>query len=327
VPRRRAEGIREFEKLLQLSPAASGYYEMACALQQEFRHQEAVDAFREAERLDSRVNADFHYNRAVSLTKIGRFQEAADAYRQAALLRPSDGEAWGNLGIVLAALGRWGDAAPCLERAIRLAPSVERSLTLATSLYELNRLDEAERVVRATLELNPRSTDVKEMLAQVLSGQDRHQEALEVADEIKALNPSALSSRVTLAGVLMEARQLEAALKEAKAAVDIAASDPRGYGILGAIYLKMHDGSAALAAFAQMVNYIDPNADRVPSSSWVWCDVGKGSALSLLGRHDEAMASFDEVLRVDPTFFERWPEMALHYHVSLRETERTGDSG
>ena len=62
-------------------------------------------------------------------------------------------------------------------------------------------------------------------------------------------------------------------------------------------------------------------------SAWVSCIVGRGVALSLLSRHDEAMEAFDEVLRTDPEFFDRWPEVAPHYQLSSRETERNTQGG
>lgn len=131
-----------------------------------------MQAFHEAARLETPGSADLHYNCGVSLKALRRFQEAADAYLNAAQLSPSDGEAWGNLGAALAELGRWKDAAPCQERAMRLAPSVTHALNLAATLYELNRLDEAERVLRDAVVLDPGSAEVKEALATVLTGQD-----------------------------------------------------------------------------------------------------------------------------------------------------------
>ena|SRR5688572_21572988 len=134
VPARRIDGIVGFQTLLKQSPSAGGYYLLACGLQNESRHKEAVDAFREAERLEGSGTADFFHNYAVSLEAVRCFEEAADAYRSAAQLNPSDAEAWGNLGALLAGLGRWKDAAPCQERAMRLAPSVTHALNLASTL-------------------------------------------------------------------------------------------------------------------------------------------------------------------------------------------------
>jgi tetratricopeptide (TPR) repeat protein len=143
-----------------------------------------------------------------------------------------------------------------------------------------------------------RSIDAKELLAQVLAGQDRYDEATSLAREICALNPDAPSSRVVLAGVLAEAGHLDEALKEAKAAAAVAPSDARCHGILGHIYMKMNDGAAALVAVECMACCVDPGMERLPSSPWVWCYAGRGAALSLIGRHDEAMAAFEEVLRI-----------------------------
>ncbi len=161
-----------------------------------------------------------------------------------------------------------------------------------------------------------------ELLAQVLAGQNRYDDAIELAREVCALNPDAPSSRVVLAGVLMEAGRLDVALQEANAAAEVAPSHARTHSALGAIYVKMNNGTAAGAAFEQMARCLDPSMERLPSLGRVWCDVGRGAALSLLGRHDEAMAAFEEVLRIDQGFFERWPEVASHYQLSSRETER-----
>lgn len=327
VPNRRVEGITAFENLMKSSPSASGYYLMACGLQKEFRHQEAVLAFREAARLDSWVGADFHYNHGVSLGALGRFEEAADAYQTAAQLNPSDGEAWGNLGATLAELGRWKDAAPCQERAMRLAPSVLHGRNLGETLYELNRLDEAERVLRDCLAIEPRSTDVKEALAVILAGQDRYDDALTLAQELCAVKPVALSSRVVLAGVLMEAGRLEEALQEAIAAGEADPSDPRAQFVLGSIYVKMNNGAAALAAVERGQSCLDQSTEGLSVSSRVLSAAGRGNALSVLGRHEEAVSAFEEALRVDPGFFERWPEMRLQYDRSSRETERSRPEG
>ena len=69
---------------------------MGNGLQQEARHEEAVQAFREALLLESPGSADLHYNCAISLAALRRFDEASDAYGNAARLNPSDGEAWGG---------------------------------------------------------------------------------------------------------------------------------------------------------------------------------------------------------------------------------------
>jgi tetratricopeptide (TPR) repeat protein len=327
VPARRVEGITAFENLMKSSPSASGYYLMACGLQKESRHEEAVQAFCEAARLDGSPHADFHFNHATSLGALGRLEEAADAYQAAAHLNPSDGDAWGNLGATLAELCRWKEAAPCQERAMRLAPSLLHGLNLGVTLFELNRLDDAERVLRESLVIEPRSTEAKEALAAVLIGQDRYDEALMLTRELCAPKPVALSSRVLLAGALMESGRLQEALHEAIAAGEADPSDPRPQGVLSFVYVKMNNGSAALAACdrAESLAQSEPWASYAVSRRWN--AIGRGNALSVLGRHEEAMLAFEEALRIDPGFFERWPDMALHYNRSFQETSHHPSAG
>ncbi len=326
VPRRRADGIISFQKLLRQSPSSGGYYLLGCGLQRESRYEEAVEAFREAARHEDFKTADSFYNYAFCLEAVRRYEEALDAYRIAAQLNPLDADAWSNLGGLLADLGRWKDAAPCQERAVRLAPDATRIVHFASTLYELSRLSEAERVLRDAVVTDPRSVEVRDWLAMVLAGQDRYEEAIAVVRG-SAESPSApLSSRIVFASVLSEAGRIDEALQVAKAAVEAAPRDAKAHGALGGVYLKMNAGGSALDAF-ELAERLCRGPQPLPASDWVRCASGRAVALSILGRHEEAMAAFGEVLRADPEFLQRWPEVALHHHHSSRrglEPDRAG---
>ena len=54
-------------RLLKQSVSSGGYYLLACGLQQESRHEEALEAFRETIRLEGSVTADVFLNYGVSL--------------------------------------------------------------------------------------------------------------------------------------------------------------------------------------------------------------------------------------------------------------------
>jgi tetratricopeptide (TPR) repeat protein len=320
VPHRRNEAIEALRQLLQRSPYAFGSFLLGSTLQREGRDQEAVDAFEEAARLGGTRPADLYHNWGKSLAILRRREEAAEVLRQAALLQPSDVDAWRMLGSIFIELGRWKDAAACQERVMRLQPSVTHGLELGGTLYELNRLDDAERVVREALAIDSRSTDAKGLLAMVLSDQDRHSEAIELARQIRAAVPNDVPSRLVLSHVLSWAGHFEEALREATAAVEIAPTESRPYGALGSIYIRMNDGEAALRSFDRMAAYIDPAVERIPSTEWVWCYAGRGVALSLLDRHAAAMAAFEEALSIDGQILERCHPYAPHYERSRRAT-------
>jgi tetratricopeptide (TPR) repeat protein len=323
VPHRRLESIAAFEELMTSSPSGFGYFLLACAFQAEERHEEAVRAFQEAVRLGHCEDADFHKHRGYSLHALGRFDEALEACQTAAHLDPVDADAWAGLAATLVELDRWRDAAHCQQRAMRLAPDLERGLGLFDILYELNRLDEAERTARECLAIDPRSTDAKERLAVALADQDRLDDAMALALELCAVRTAPVSSRVVLAGVLLNAERLDEALAEARAAAEAAPSDPRPDFVLGFIYGKMNDGEAALAAFERVQAY-HQNVEPCSTSTRAAVAVGRGNALSVLDRHDEAMSAFEEGLRLAPGYFERWPKLASHYQRSSREIQRRG---
>jgi tetratricopeptide (TPR) repeat protein len=320
IPHRRNEAIAALRDLLDHSPPYPfGLFLMGSALQIEGRHQEAVAAFEKAERGKRPGPPEFYFNWGKSLIALGRREDAAEAFRQAALLNPSDVESWRILGGILVELRRWQDGAACQERVMRLAPCVLHGLELGETLYELNRLDEAEQVVRQVLALEPRSANATGLLAQIVTEQGRHEEGVHLARRIRTADPAALEPRVVLAGVLSLTGKKDEALQEANAAVDIAPGDPRAHYALGNVCVVMNDGHAALLAFDRMAECMDRDSDRIPSLWREWCCAGRGAALSLVGRHAEAMAAFTEALTVDPQFFARCRTFAPYYERSSRE--------
>lgn len=234
-----------------------------------------------------------------------------------------------SLGMALFTLGRWSDASDSLERAMRLTPSLVIGLHRGHALYELNRLQEAERVLRDTLALDVGTTNaeelklmVREWLALVIADQGQHDEAIALARETGASNPDLGSPRAVLAAVLCEAGRREEALAEATAALRVAPAAPECLSHVGGIYLKINDAATALEIFDRMAASLEPESSPLPSSPWVRCLAGRADALSLLGRHHEAIAVFDEVRRIDPGFLDRQPELAADYARSSREIGR-----
>ena len=321
VPARRAEGIAGFQRLMQRSPSADGYFLMACGLQQESRDEEAIVAFREALRLESPHAADLHYNIGVSLSRLQRWEEAADAYENATHLSPSSADAWESLGNAYAMLSRWRDAIPCFERVRRLSPTLGRGIQVAWALMEVNRLDEAEALLREALAADPVCVDTRERLAETLARLKRHDESISLARDICATDPKRASARGTLAMALLEADRPDEALAEGKAAVACSPQDGQAHYALAAVYLGMDDATAALAAIERAAACFA--AEREPHHRLIVarCASIRGAALSMAGRHGEAMLAFHELLRLEPDFFERWPELAAPYELSRRETK------
>jgi len=117
----------------ELSAAAKGAYNRATTLAVQGRFEEALAAFDESIRLDSRIHRA-HYNRALTLEKLGRHEDAAAAYARAIQLEPTDHKAHLNMGTCLEQVGQRQQAIQAYREAIRIKPdyaSAHNNLGLA----------------------------------------------------------------------------------------------------------------------------------------------------------------------------------------------------
>jgi len=89
-----------------------------------------------------------------------RYEKAAEAYLRLAELAPNDVEAWKGRGVSLLKLGRYAEAADCLERALLLLPDDERLLSLLSSA--LDGLGDAEKKTACYVRLGELSLEKKE---------------------------------------------------------------------------------------------------------------------------------------------------------------------
>jgi len=105
--------------------------------------------------------------------------EAVAQLEAAAQALPASPEAHRVLGVAYRAVGRLAEGITQFETAVRLEPLVQRPrLALGSTLMEAGRLDDAERVLRDTLETFPASGDARWALAQVYERLDRATEAV-----------------------------------------------------------------------------------------------------------------------------------------------------
>ncbi|HOW97914.1 MAG TPA: tetratricopeptide repeat protein [Kiritimatiellia bacterium] len=116
------EAMACYRNAIRLSPeSAVSYGNMGRTLVDMARTDEAVAAFEKA--LELRPDyAEAHYNLANLLFKDGRPRDALAHYQKAAEYRPGVALNWFNLGVTWAALGNFGEAERCVNRAWALDP-------------------------------------------------------------------------------------------------------------------------------------------------------------------------------------------------------------
>lgn len=145
----------------------------------------------------------------------------------------------------------------------------------------------------------------------------RRAEGIAAFQRLLESRPSASGFYPVLVGTLTAGGNLDEALAIARASAEAAPDEAAGHRALGAVHIKRGNGAAALAAFDRMSEILRPGQIRQLPGTWIRASAARAVALTLLDRHAEAMRLYDDVLAVDPTYFERWQELKPHYRRSL----------
>jgi len=110
---------------------------------------------------------------------------AEEKFRRATELKPDYSEAWNNLGALYIDEGRYYDAVPVLENALKnvFYQTQERALTnLGWALYKTDRTAEAEKRLRAAVEMAPGFPLARKNLGILLQDAGDHRAAVEQFD-------------------------------------------------------------------------------------------------------------------------------------------------
>jgi Tfp pilus assembly protein PilF len=101
----------------------------------------------------------------------GEPEVALGLLETAASSTPEDPLVWGNLGTVLAGLGRFAEAEESFRRGLELAPEQARlHFNLGLVLLRQDRPQEAAEALRRTLELDPGFEDARALLDRISAG-------------------------------------------------------------------------------------------------------------------------------------------------------------
>ena len=189
--------------------------------------------------------------------------------------------------------------------------AVGAHLNLAKALFAENRFDEAVAAGRIAVALRPDSHDALINLAVALGQLERFAEAerhlrraVEVAPRNEASKP--LENLAVLLSRRNELDEAEALLREA---LHLAPDDPTIVRNLAKLLQAKQQPDAALAWYDRLTTLGGNDAAT---------HTARGSLLSQLGRHDEAMAAWRQALAGAPS-----PSAALSLHTSLGRAEWT----
>ena len=186
-------------------------------------------------------------------------QQAIDAYREALRLDPEYAPAWAGLAQVYVTRGVYGHVAPgeVLHLAREAAgEALRRDPTLAEARVALGQVEAvetwqweaAEATFRQAIALNPLLPAAHQGLAIMsLTPRARHAEARESIERALAIDPLSPVLRVTLASSLLYGRQYDEALRVARQVVEFDPGFAPGHFFLAQVLTATGDHVAAVA--------------------------------------------------------------------------------
>jgi tetratricopeptide (TPR) repeat protein len=187
-------GIVHLYQALDVVPTQPFVYRNIClALDSAGRRGEAIDLLRQ--RIASYESlAELRPLLANHLAVDRRFDEALHELHTFLKVCPDSADAYTVLGAVHQESGLLDDAVKAYKRATDLAPSnLMTWANYASGLSALERLDEAESVLRNSVKRWPADPELARRLANLISETGRHQEALAMFQQIQAKSqPTAL---------------------------------------------------------------------------------------------------------------------------------------
>jgi tetratricopeptide (TPR) repeat protein/mono/diheme cytochrome c family protein len=172
-------------------------------------------------------NAEYQGFLGAAYLEVGRFAEAIPHLETAIRLDDRSATAHSDLGSALMSQGRLPDALVHLQRAAALAPRDEAmQFNLGNALKRASRFDEAAAAYERALAVNPEYPDAHVNLGALLYSRGRIREALGHYERAVALKPNSAIVHTNFASALATAGRYPEAMRHVRRALEL---DP-GYG-------------------------------------------------------------------------------------------------
>jgi len=166
-----------------------------------------------------------------------------------------------------------------------------QSLTEALTLHKQGRLDDAGRIYRAVLALEPTNFDALHLLGAALAQAGRRAEAESYLRAAVAIGPTQAPARNNLGNLLKDLGKFDEALDNYDRAIALLPDDPTAHSNRGNVLRSLGRREEALVSYARAIELRPDYADA---------HYNHGVVLTELERHAEALASYDRALALNP---------------------------
>ncbi len=186
---------------------ALAHYNLAFTLAEKNRHDDAIQHYREATRIEPQIMGfNGHYNVGALLARQGRWQEAGEEFALAARIRPQDPDTLNNLGYCLLEAGQIAEAINRLNSALKIRPDfIEARFNLATALERAGNKGDAAAELKKVIGLDPAHAEAHLKLGDFYYHANQFENAEAHYEQAVQAQPDNAAARVSLG--LMMARE------------------------------------------------------------------------------------------------------------------------
>lgn len=241
----------------------------------------------------SAARAQEQLERAIQDHQNGDLAAATTAYAAILQQYPSTADAWHLSGLVAYQQGALDDAERLIRQALDLQPDQPDYLSnLSAVLLAAGRNNEAEHAARTAIDRNARAAKCHKHLASALSRQGQFDEAIAILKRVVKDDPLDATAHCNLGAILQESKRPEQARQVLEHAIELAPKSCEARLNLGAALREIGQLQRSLIELDTAVR-LGPDTPQ--------CYVNRGNTRLDLGDTPGALSDFQHAIELDPT--------------------------
>jgi tetratricopeptide (TPR) repeat protein len=206
----------------------------------------------------------------LSYQRNGVFQSEISIWADTVAKDPTDAEAYNNLGVALAKLGKRDEAIACYRKALEIEPDYAYAQrNLGENLYQQGKLDEALLHCRKAVESDPDYRDAHFSLGNVLFLQGHYAEAVLCYRKALAIDPAYADAHGNLGFALEKQGKPAEAIAQYEKALELNPSQADAHENLSRVLYERGKVAEALAHWREVLRVRPERRLVLDAAAWV----------------------------------------------------------